>query len=125
MQNASLQNDLADIAKLLTIYRMDLILWLCISIQYVVVTWFQQAEPVRKKKAQQLLDTLPRRGKNAFETFIRALCESDQNELAELLDEQLYRKYRTSPQSDSEEEDISEISPREDVIKKILLTVGT
>lgn len=52
-----------------------------------------QSIPQRGKKVSEFLDYLQRRGATAFQTFIRALVFTDQENIALTVDEQLARKF--------------------------------
>jgi hypothetical protein len=53
----------------------------------------KQVEKLKKSKISRLLDILPRRGPKAFQYFIEGLMESDQPDMARMLDESLAREW--------------------------------
>lgn len=60
------------------------------------------AKDTRENKVRHLIDMLPRRGPNAFKTFIQSLQQAGECELAKLLDPEC--EYRTVPPPPSYEE---------------------
>lgn len=75
-----------------------------------------ESQPTRGEKVRNLLNILPRRGKRAFEVFIKALCETSQEELAELLDQEMCTKYRSVS---SEQDETDKIIPALDINGRI------
>lgn len=53
-----------------------------------------KAERTRRSRVRKLLEILPSRGEKAFPTFVNALVESHQDDLAKLLDNNLFDEFK-------------------------------